>query len=101
MPTNRTPLRRPSRHSRFSDETLALFVELERTSQNSKGFEDGSRQLARLLDLVSERWTGQHVNDRSRGPSHPEGYIAREDWFRCRTVRLQLLAAVAGAKPAA
>jgi hypothetical protein len=84
--------RRPT----FSAEAIALFERLERMpGQDSQAFEDGSHQLARLLNLVPEFWTGNHVNDRSDGPCHPPGYISREDWFCCRAVRRQLLAAVA------
>jgi hypothetical protein len=38
------------------------------------------------------------VLDRSRRTCHPPGYIARDDWFRCRAVREQLLAAAAEAQ---
>jgi hypothetical protein len=81
--------RRPS----FSAEALGLFLELEQTPQASQRFKDGSRELARLLGFVDEWWTCNHVNDRSPEPCHPPGYIAHGDWFRCRAVRLQLLAA--------
>jgi hypothetical protein len=77
----------------FSEEALELFVVLERMPKGSRGFKDGSRKLARLLDLTDAWWTGNHVNDRSRKPCHPDGYLAREDFFRCRAVRTALLAA--------
>jgi hypothetical protein len=82
--------RRPS----FSPEALSLFLELEGMSQHSRAFKDGSRRLARLLNLVDEWWTGQHVNDRSAEPCHSPEYIAHEYWYRCRAVRAALLAAV-------
>jgi hypothetical protein len=88
--------RRPS----FSAEALALFAELERTPQGSRRFQEGSRELARLLDLVNEFWTGNHVNDRSPTPCHPPDYIAFRDWHTCRRVRQALLAAASPGKPA-
>jgi hypothetical protein len=57
------------RHPTFSAEALALFVELER--KRTRAFSDGSRELARMLGLTSEWWTGNHLNDRSAGPCHP------------------------------
>jgi hypothetical protein len=81
------------RRRSFSAEALALFIELERTPQHSRKFKDGSRELARLLGLTAEWWTMNHVNDRSRAPCHPPGYIAREDWIKVRAVREALLAA--------
>jgi hypothetical protein len=81
--------RRPS----FSAEALELFAELERTSQRSRRFKDGSRELARLLGLVEQWWAGQHVHNRSSEPCHPEGHFAHDAWFRCRAVRVALLAA--------
>jgi hypothetical protein len=80
--------RRPS----FSGEVLALFVELER--KRTQAFTDGSRELARRLGLTAEWWTGNHVNDRSAEPCHPPSCVAHQDWFRCRGVRNELLAAV-------
>ena len=74
---------------------LALFAEIERMPQRGQQFKDRSRELARLLGLTSEWWTGNSVNDRSAEPCHPEGHVAREDWFRCRDVRDALLVAVA------
>jgi hypothetical protein len=92
MPTNRTALERERRPA-FSPEALALFVVLEQTPKGSRKFKDGARELARMLDLTDEFWTGNHVSDRSRAPCHPDGYLAYHDWFRCRRVRDALLAA--------
>ncbi len=61
--------------------------------QRGQKFEGRSRALARLLGPVSAWWTGNHVNDRSAKPCHPLGYVAREDWLRCREVRVALFAA--------
>jgi hypothetical protein len=78
------------RQPSFTPEALALFVELER--KRTRAFSDGSRELARMLGLTSEWWTGNHVNDRSAEPCHPPGYIAHADWFRCRQMRDEILA---------
>jgi hypothetical protein len=98
MPTKREPLHHPAR-VRITPEVLALFLELENMSQRSQKFKDGSHQLARMLDLVEEWWTSNHVNDASAEPCHPEGmgYIANVHWRRCRRVRRELLAASASA----
>jgi hypothetical protein len=84
--------RRPS----FSAEALDLFEELERMrSQRSETFRDKSLRLARMLGLETEWWCSiTHVSERGPGPVHPEGYLARDAWFRCRAVRIQLLQAV-------
>jgi hypothetical protein len=74
----------PCRHARVTPGVLALFAELERTrDQRGRAFEDKAHQPARLLNLTAEWWTCNGVLDRSAEPCHPEGYIAREDWFRC------------------
>jgi hypothetical protein len=44
--------------------------------------------------VSSEWWTVNSVLDRSEGPCHPPAYIGREDFFRYRTVRAALLAAL-------
>jgi hypothetical protein len=81
--------RRPS----INREAVALFVRLEgMTPQCGRDFERGSHQLARELGLVPEWWTGNHVNDRSRGPCHPPHCVAHGDWHTCREVREALLA---------
>jgi hypothetical protein len=77
----------------FAPEVIALFVELERLPRQSPRFEEGSRALAEKLGLMDEWFTMQHVNDRSAGPCHPPWLVAHGDWFRCRRVREQLLAA--------
>ena len=87
--------RRPT----FSAEALALFVRLERMSERSRDFEEGSRELARMLGLTSEWWARQHVNDRSEGPCHPPWCVAHADWYTCREVREALLAAVESFRP--
>jgi hypothetical protein len=70
---------------------LELFADLER--KRAQAFSDDTRALARMLGLVSEWWTGNHVNDRSAESHHPPGCVARDDWFRCRRVREALLVA--------
>jgi hypothetical protein len=83
--------RRPS----FSRETLALFVELERTSprrRKTTEFIAKSKRLAGLLGLSAEWWTMQHVEDDNRFRPQP-GLIAHADWLTVRRVRAQLLAA--------
>jgi hypothetical protein len=82
------------RHPQFSAEVLALFLKLER--KGGHAFTDGTRELARLLGLIPEWWTGNHVNDRGPHPCRPPSYIANADFERCRAVREALLAAVAG-----
>jgi hypothetical protein len=60
---------------------------------------DKAHQLARILDLVPEWWTGNSVLDRSDGPVHTSSaYIAFHDWHRCREVRLALLSALAAGR---
>lgn len=96
MPTNRTPISRPHRPS-FSLQALELFAELESVparARHGREFKDREHELARLLHLVTEWWTGNGVTDKSSRPCHPEGCIARQDWFRCRAIRLVLLQAV-------
>jgi hypothetical protein len=74
--------RRPS----FSAEALDLFEELERMrAQRSEAFRDKSLRLAHLLGLETEWWCSiTHVHERGPGPVHPEGYLARDAWFRFR-----------------
>lgn len=88
--------RRPS----FSPEALALFAELERVPahrRHSREFKDKEHELARRLHLIDEFWSGNGVTNKSSGPCHPQGNIARQDWFRCRAIRLALLQS--GRKP--
>jgi hypothetical protein len=85
--------RRPS----FSPAALELFTALERVPahrRHSRRFKDQEHELARRLHLVDEWWTCNSVTDKSFGPCHPEGCIARQDWFRCRAIRLALLQTV-------
>src|SRR5262249_26924870 len=78
----------------FDAETLALFVRLERMRpQRGPDFEEGSRELARRLNLTSEWWSINSVLDRSAGPCHPPGYYAYNAFYRCRDVRNALLEA--------
>jgi hypothetical protein len=94
MPTNRTAIRR-ARQPSFTPEVLRLFAELEHMpGQGSQAFKAGSKRLAALLGLSSEWWGGQHVNDRSREPCHPEECQSYHDWYTCRRVRQALLAAI-------
>jgi hypothetical protein len=71
----RTILRRERRPMMFSPEVLQLFVELERIPPSSPRFQAKSERLAELLDLVGEWWTCNHVNDRSRRPTHGLGLL--------------------------
>jgi hypothetical protein len=84
--------------ARITPEAIALFLEIERIPKQRRAFSDGSRRLARLLGLVPEWWTGNHVNDRSAQPYHRPEYAAYQDWHRCRAVREALLEA-AGKRP--
>jgi hypothetical protein len=93
MPTNRTAIRR-NRHPSFTPEVLRLFAELEHGSQRGPKFKEKARELARMLDLTSAWWGGQSVLNRRPAPCHPPGHIAHEDFYRCRAVRRQLLAAL-------
>jgi hypothetical protein len=65
-----------------------------RAGRRDAGAPQLARQLARQLDLVSEYWTINSVLDRSAEPCHPPSYISHQDWFRCRDVRNELLAAL-------
>jgi hypothetical protein len=82
------------RHPPFTPDAVALFIRLESLWPRNQAFKEGSRELARMLGLVSEWWTGNQVNDRSEGPCHPPWCVAHLDWHRCREVREALLAAV-------
>lgn len=94
MPTKQKPRSRTWRQGRIPPEAIALFVELEHCSQRGPKFNAKARELARMLGLVSEWWSGQSVLDRSPAPCHPPGHIARDDFYRCRVVRQQLLTAI-------
>jgi hypothetical protein len=93
MPTNRTAIRRERRPS-FTPEVLRLFAELEHSARRGPKFKEKARELARMLGLVDEWWTGNSVLNRRAGPSHPPQCIAHDDFYRCREVRRQLLAAI-------
>jgi hypothetical protein len=98
VPTNRTPITR-RRLPAATAEAVELFRRLEGTPgrlRRQQRFKDDEHQLMRLLDLVPEFWTMNSVLDRSLAPVYPEGYIARDHWFRCRAIREQLLAAAKG-----
>jgi hypothetical protein len=95
------------RRPQFSAEAIEFFFELEHMSRRDREhweddrragrrreYLDKSKRLAALLDLSSEFWGGNNVNDTSSGPCHPPGYPAHDDWFKVRRVRLELLAAV-------
>jgi hypothetical protein len=80
----------------FSAETVGLFRELNSAPARHRHrleFKAQEKELARMLDLTAEYWTTNSVLDRSREPCWPPGLIARDDWFRCRAVREQLLVA--------
>jgi hypothetical protein len=82
----------------ITPEALELFRELESVSERRlrrEPYTEKSKRLANLLGLSDAWWRMEHVHDRSRGPCHPEGYIAREDWYRCRAIREMLLEAAA------
>ena len=81
-----------TRRPMFSDEVLGLFVKLEK--RRPPLFSDEAHELARVLDLVPEFWTGNSVLDRSAAPCRPPQYIATQHWFRCRAVRAALIDAV-------
>jgi hypothetical protein len=85
---------RPPERAVVRPEALSLFVTLERMDRRSEAFEQGTYELARVLGLVPEWWTGNHVNDRSEEPCHQPGYVSHEDWHRCREVRNALQAAL-------
>jgi hypothetical protein len=83
-----------SSSARFTAETVALFRELNSTPARHRHraeFKAREKELALMLDLTAEYWTTNSVLDRRREPCWPPGLIARDDWFRCRSVREQLL----------
>jgi hypothetical protein len=75
-------------------EAIALFAELENAPRRGRDFEGKTRELARLLGLTAEWWTGNHVNDDSRELLHRPPYIAYQDWHRCRAIGPALLEAL-------
>jgi hypothetical protein len=77
----------------IDEDALALFVRMEKgPAEERQAFSDGTRQLARKLDLISEWWMGCTPCDRSPGPHMSPGYGAYDGWLRCREVREELLA---------
>jgi hypothetical protein len=97
MPSRRT-IRDRARLPVIDAETLTLFWRLDSSKRRGHAFREETHELMRKLGLVDEYWTANSVLDRSSGPCHPKGYIARDHWYRCRAVRAQLLAALAGHK---
>jgi hypothetical protein len=78
--SKRTVLQRGRRATIFSREALALFATLERRSdRRSEAYKAKERELARLLGLVDEWWSGNSVCDRIDGPCHPPQYVAHRD----------------------
>jgi len=72
-----------------------VFAEIERRGdRRSRAYTEKTRQLARLLNLVPQWWTMNHVNDRSAKPCHPEGHVSRDDFWACRRTHEALLAAL-------
>jgi hypothetical protein len=91
-------LRVPKARRLFRPEALALFAELEQTRGGSKSFQRGkSQELAAMLNLSAEWWSGCHVGDRSRAPCYPPSCAAFTDWHVCRAMREKLLEAAAEA----
>jgi hypothetical protein len=78
----------------FGAEVLRLFAELEHSARRGEGFKKGERRLMSLLGLDTEWWRGSSVFDRARGPCHPPSCLAHHDFYRVRSVRQQLLAAI-------
>jgi hypothetical protein len=96
MPAKRTRIARELRRPKFSAEILRLFIYLESlTDQDSKEFNDGSRQLAEWLGLGSEFLCSCCcVNYRTLHHGFPnDDYPAAQDFWRVKRVRQQLLEA--------
>jgi hypothetical protein len=73
-------------------EAVELFVKLERgPAKEREAFSDGSHELARMLDLTIEWWTGNTPCDRSPRPHMSEAYASHWDWHECRRVREELM----------
>jgi hypothetical protein len=82
----------------FTDETLALFAELENTPpprhwQKKQEFTRKSQRLASLLNLTTEWWACQRVEHDDPFRPH-EGLAAHDYWFTVQRVRRQLLEAL-------
>ena len=77
----------------FTPEILELFLALEKVKPRKRFADPRSKRLAELLNLTSEYWTVNHVNDPSPRPSHRPPYQSYTDWHVCRAVREELLEA--------
>jgi hypothetical protein len=90
----RTGMKRiPIALSHFTPEILELFLALEKVSPRKRFADPRSKRLAELLNLTSEYWTVNHVNDPSPRPCHRPPYQSYTDWHVCRAMREELLAA--------
>jgi len=96
MTTKRTQRER-QRKTTTTAETVRLFVELDAVPmrlRQGRDFEQRAYELAQRLDLGDEHFCSRcSVLDRDSGPCWPEGYVARDAWFKVRAVRLRLLEA--------
>jgi hypothetical protein len=96
MPTKRTQLER-QRRVIIDAETLTAFRELDAmpmSNRQGRDFERRAYELAKRLGLGGEHFCSRcSVLDRESDPCWPPGYVAREAWFKVRTVRNQLLEA--------
>ena len=95
MPTKRVPRYR-EHVGRISPEAVRLFAKLEATPKRlrkSKEFRDDEHELAILLGLDDEWWSGAFcvVDARDRNPFQP-WLCGHAYWAKCRAVREQLLA---------
>jgi len=95
VPTNRTPIHR-QRQPTFSPETLQLFTELEQTPlrrRRTQEFIARSKRLGIVLNLTTEWWAGQCVED-ANNKFRPHKLLAAHDyWLTVQRVRAELLAA--------
>lgn len=67
--------------------------------RSGREFDDLAHELARMLGLTDEWWTGCSVLDKRSGPIHASlEYMEYHDWHRCREVRRALMAALAASK---
>jgi hypothetical protein len=83
------------RRPQFSGEVVELFVQLERTparQRRTQEFTDGSKRLARALNLSAEWWAGCAVEDGEK-PQPRAGLVAHEYWLTTRRMRAALLEA--------
>jgi hypothetical protein len=75
----------------FSAEAVELFLELERSPNGNQPYSEASWRLAEMLGLTNEWWASYHVNDRSRRPSHPPGFVGYDAFWKCLAFRNALL----------